>query len=115
MRRRVHSRASGYAAFMSPAADSIHRLHEHRLWTRAKILAAARTCTDAELHRPFEMGMGLGNSALAGDKAMAAMYGEGANKQYETGAANAGSFTNLVGTGLKMYAGSGGFGGIFGG
>jgi len=64
--------------------------------------------------KPFEMGMGLGNSALAGDKAMAAMYGQGANAQYETGAANAGSFTNLVGTGLKMYAGNGGFGGLFG-
>ena len=58
MRRGIDPRASGYAAFMSTAADSIHRLHEHRLWTRAKILAAARTCTDAELHRPFEMGMG---------------------------------------------------------
>ena len=39
-------------------SDTIRRLHEHRLWTRAKILAAARTCSDAELHRPFEMGMG---------------------------------------------------------
>ena len=58
MRRGIDPRASGYAAFMNTGADSIHRLHEHRLWTRAKILAAARTCTDAELHRPFEMGMG---------------------------------------------------------
>ena len=60
--------------------------------------------------KPFEMGMGLGNSALAGDKAMAAMYGQGANAMYETGAANSGAFTNLVGTGLQMYAGGGGFG-----
>ena len=60
--------------------------------------------------KPFEMCMGLGNSALAGDKAMAAMYGQGANARYETGAANSGAFTNLVGTGLQMYAGGGGFG-----
>lgn len=39
-------------------AHTIRRLHEHRLWTRAKILSAARTCTDAELRRPFEMGVG---------------------------------------------------------
>jgi uncharacterized damage-inducible protein DinB len=39
-------------------ADSIRRLHEHRLWTRAKILSAARTCSDAELRHPFEMGVG---------------------------------------------------------
>ncbi|MFM7050961.1 MAG: DinB family protein, partial [Planctomycetota bacterium] len=40
------------------AADTIRRLHDHRLWTRAKILAAARSCTDSELRRPFEMGVG---------------------------------------------------------
>lgn len=40
------------------AADTIRRLHHHRLWTRGKILAAARTCTDAELRRPVEMGVG---------------------------------------------------------
>lgn len=40
-----------------PAA-TILRLHHHRLWTRAKILAAARTCSDAELRRPFDMGVG---------------------------------------------------------
>ena len=39
-------------------SDTIRRLHEHRLWTRAKILAAARTCTDAELRQRFEMGVG---------------------------------------------------------
>ena len=39
-------------------ADTIRRLHEHRLWTRARILAAARTCTDAELRQPVEMGIG---------------------------------------------------------
>lgn len=39
-------------------ADTIRRLHEHRLWTRAKILAAARTCSDSELRRPVEMGVG---------------------------------------------------------
>ena len=39
------------------AADTIRRLHDHRLWTRAKILAAARTCSDSELHRPFDMGV----------------------------------------------------------
>jgi hypothetical protein len=65
--------------------------------------------------KPFEMGMGLGNSAIQGQVAQANMYGQGANAMYETGAANAGSFTNLVGSGLKMYAGNGGFGGIFGG
>lgn len=40
------------------AADPIRRLHEHRLWTRAKLLAAARECTHDDLVRPFEMGMG---------------------------------------------------------
>lgn len=40
------------------SADTIRRLHEHRLWTRAKILAAAHGLTDAELRRPFEMGVG---------------------------------------------------------
>jgi len=40
------------------SATTIRRLHEHRLWTRAKLLAAARTCTHDELTRPFEMGMG---------------------------------------------------------
>jgi uncharacterized damage-inducible protein DinB len=40
------------------AADTIRRLHDHRLWTRSKILAAARTCSDAELRRRFEMGVG---------------------------------------------------------
>ena len=40
------------------SATTIRRLHEHRLWTRAKILTAARTCTDADLRRPFEMGVG---------------------------------------------------------
>ena len=63
---------------------------------------------------PFKLGMGLGDSALAGDKARAAMYGMGANAMYETGAANAGAFTDLVGTGLSMYAKNGGFGGLFG-
>ena len=43
---------------MPSAASSIVRLHEHRLWTRAKILAVARTCSDAELRRPFEIGVG---------------------------------------------------------
>ncbi|MEY3021877.1 MAG: hypothetical protein RIS86_1075 [Planctomycetota bacterium] len=38
--------------------NPIRRLHDHRLWTRAKILAAARTCTDAELRQPVEMGIG---------------------------------------------------------
>jgi uncharacterized damage-inducible protein DinB len=42
---------------MSSAA-TIRRLHEHRIWTRAKILAAARACSDEELRRPFEMGVG---------------------------------------------------------
>ena len=55
--------------------------------------------------KPFEMGMGLGNSALAGDKAMAAMYGQGAGAMYGTGQANTGAFTDLVGTGLKFGAG----------
>jgi hypothetical protein len=55
--------------------------------------------------KPFEMGMGLGNSALAGDKAMAAMYGQGAGKQYETGQANTGAFTDLVGAGAGYFMG----------
>jgi len=63
---------------------------------------------------PFKLGMGLGDSALAGDKARAAMYGMGANAMYDTGASNSGAFTDLVGTGLSMYAGNGGFGGLFG-
>lgn len=46
-----------YRARMTEA-DTIRRLHDHRLWTRNKILAAARTCSDAELRRPFEMGVG---------------------------------------------------------
>ena len=54
MARAVHP---PYRVRMS-TADTIRRLHDHRLWTRAKILAAARTCSDAELHRPFEMGVG---------------------------------------------------------
>ena len=40
------------------SADVIRRLHAHRLWTRARILVAARACTDAELRRTFEMGVG---------------------------------------------------------
>jgi uncharacterized damage-inducible protein DinB len=40
------------------AADTIRRLHAHRVWTRNKILAVARTCSDAELRRPVEMGAG---------------------------------------------------------
>ena len=59
---------------------------------------------------PFKLGMGLGESALAGDKARAAMYGMGAGKRYESDAASSGAFTNLVGQGLQMYAGGGGFG-----
>ena len=50
--------------------------------------------------KPFEMGMGLGNSAIQGQVAQAGLYGQGANAQYQTGAANAGAFTNLVGMGL---------------
>ena len=50
--------------------------------------------------RPFEMGMGLGNSALQGQVAQAQLYGQGANAQYQSGAASAGAFTNLVGMGL---------------
>ena len=50
--------------------------------------------------KPFEMGMGLGNSAIQGKVAQAGLYGQGANAQYQTGAANAGAFTNLVGMGL---------------
>ncbi len=44
--------------FTPSAALTIRRLHEHRVWTRGKVLAAAHTCTDAELHRSFEMGVG---------------------------------------------------------
>ena len=52
-----------YAVTMSTtpvttSADTIRRLHEHRCWTRNKILVASRACSDAELHRPFEMGVG---------------------------------------------------------
>ena len=61
-------------------------------------------------YTPFNMGSKLGTNALAGDKSMAAMMGAGANARYETGAANSGAFTNLVGQGLSMYAGGGGFG-----
>ena len=39
-------------------ADTIRRLHDHRIWTRNKILAVARTCSDTELRRPVEMGVG---------------------------------------------------------
>ena len=60
--------------------------------------------------KPFEMGMGLGNSALSGDSARAAMYGAGAEQMYGTGQATTGAFTNLVGKGLGAYAGGGGFG-----
>ena len=52
--------------------------------------------------KPFEMGMGLGNSALQGQVAQAQLYGQGANAQYQTGANNVGMFTNLVGAGLGM-------------
>ena len=51
--------------------------------------------------KPFEMGMGLGNSAIQGQVAQAGLYGQGANAQYQTGAANAGAFTNLLGMGLS--------------
>jgi hypothetical protein len=50
--------------------------------------------------KPFEMGMGLGTNAIQGQVAQAGLYGQGANAQYQTGAANAGAFTNLVGMGL---------------
>jgi len=40
------------------STDTIRRLHEHRLWTREKILAVARTCSEAELGHAFEMGVG---------------------------------------------------------
>jgi hypothetical protein len=55
--------------------------------------------------KPFEMGMGLGNSAIQGQVAQAGLYGQGANAQYQTGAANSGSFTNLVGMGLGKVMG----------
>jgi hypothetical protein len=63
---------------------------------------------------PFKLGMGLGDSALAGDKARAAMYGMGANAMYETGASSSGAFTNLIGTGLQAYGAGGGFGSTIG-
>jgi hypothetical protein len=59
---------------------------------------------------PFKLGMGLGDSALAGDKARAAMYGMGANSMYQTGAANSGAFTDLVGAGLNFGINKGWFG-----
>ena len=55
--------------------------------------------------KPFEMGMGLGNNALQGNIAQAEMYGAGAGKQYDTGQANSGAFTDLVGAGAKAWMG----------
>ena len=55
--------------------------------------------------KPFEMGMGLGNSALQGQVAQAQLYGQGANARYQSGAASAGAFTNLVGMGLGKILG----------
>jgi hypothetical protein len=60
--------------------------------------------------KPFEMGMGLGSAAVPGQQAMAGLMGQGVNAQYQTGAANSGAFTNLVGTGLQAYGAGGGFG-----
>lgn len=60
--------------------------------------------------KPFEMGMGLGSAAVPGQQMMSQMYGQGATANYQTGAANTGAFTNLVGQGLLGYATGGGFG-----
>ena len=55
--------------------------------------------------KPFEMGMGLGNNALQGNIAQASMYGQGAGKQYDTGQASSGAFTDLVGAGASYFMG----------
>lgn len=60
--------------------------------------------------KPFEMGMGLGSAAVPGQQMMSQMYGQGATANYQTGAANTGAFTNLVGQSLLGYAAGGGFG-----
>jgi hypothetical protein len=53
-------------------------------------------------YTPFNMGSKLGTNALSGDAAMANMMGMGANARYETGAANTGMFTDLIGAGFEF-------------
>jgi len=69
-------------------------------WNDVYSLFGMGSGVEATGMKPFEMGMGLGNSAIQGQVAQAGLYGQGANAQYQTGAANAGAFTNLVGMGL---------------
>lgn len=41
-----------------PAAALIRRLHEHRMWSNARLLGAARALTDEQLRRAMPIGQG---------------------------------------------------------
>ncbi|MBL9147923.1 MAG: DinB family protein [Phycisphaerae bacterium] len=50
---------------MRTALDCLRRLHEHRLWLRARFEKAIRPLSDAELRRAFPMGPGSVLGVLA--------------------------------------------------
>lgn len=49
---------------MPSAADLVRRLHDHRLWSRLRILEAVSGLTPEQLHEPFPIGPGSVFDAL---------------------------------------------------